>query len=224
MDIQLALKSKKIAELTHDEVRDRLRHVFVMVYSITGFKVPDKDDGKLLTVAMSNELKNFYGGLTMDEVSLCFEMGAKEHYGEFMGLNVRTFVKWLKAYKTSDMRYKAIQNVTAIALPPPSEEYNKVAMQKMAQRYFDDYKESGDFGDSAVMVYQFLQTEQIITQTPEYKRKIMAQIRSTLPIDKSKPIQNILHEDRVKLEAQRVCLKNYFQDLLDMDEDLKDMF
>ena len=98
----------------------------------------------VFTAKLAADLRENYSYLTLDEVSFCFELGAKEEYGEIMGINLRTITKWLKAYKTSELRYRAKLAVEAQkkALPPVSEAYNLQAENRFLQNSFRRYKES----------------------------------------------------------------------------------
>ena len=60
-------------------------------YIMAGFKVPEADDLAILTAKLTSDLFESYRFLTYGEVSLCFELGIKGEYGDFMGLNMRTF-------------------------------------------------------------------------------------------------------------------------------------
>lgn len=75
---------------------------------LVGFAPPKENDIALLTTKLPADLQESYPSLTLPEVALCFELGAKGEYGDFMGLNLRTITRWLKAYQTSDLRYRAV--------------------------------------------------------------------------------------------------------------------
>ena len=70
--------------------------------------MPREEDMLIIAAKLCSELQESFPSLTFGEVSLCFELGAKGEYGEFMGLNMRTFARWLKAYRTSELRYRAV--------------------------------------------------------------------------------------------------------------------
>lgn len=216
MNIELALKSKKIAELTFEEVRERVRNILAATFFIAGYKPPEERDGKALTEKLTSDLISDFGGLTMDEVAICFEMGAKESFGEFMGLNMRTFTKWLKSYKTSDVRYNAVKNSNQPSLSQSTESGSRESMLAIARRYFESYKETKEFGDLGVTVYQFLQKEKIINQSPEFKIKVVADVDKVT----DKRLPKDLRHSKIINHAQIVCLKKFFDSLIEMEMDL----
>lgn len=219
MNIQLALHSSKIADLSYEEVRERVRIILSSTFFLAGYKPPEKADGKLMTEKLSNDLIADFGGLTLDEVAICFEMGVKDQYGEFMGLNIRTFTKWLKAYRQSDQRYKAVTESTQQALPPPSEDYSLERLNEMALRYFESYKETGEFGDCGIQVYQHLQKCGVITHSKEFKLKVISDIDRVT----SNKLSDDIRRAKIINHAQVVCLKRFFQDLVEMDEELSNL-
>ena len=99
--LALAIQARRISDCTSDEVLNRVSTMLRQTYAIAGFKSPEPTDLAVFTAKLASDLRENYSYLTLDEVSFCLELGAKEEYGEIMGINLRMITKWLKAYKTA---------------------------------------------------------------------------------------------------------------------------
>ena len=142
-------------------------------------------------------------------------MGAKEEYGEIMGINLRMITKWLKAYKTSELRYRAKLAVEAEkkALPPVSEAYNLQAENRFLQNSFRRYKESGSMERvMSVKVYQTLQERGIIHNTREEKYHAISLFERWKPASGAWMPEE-MRQSRIKTLAQEWLLKQYFDSI-----------
>lgn len=225
--IALALKSEKISDIPVEILVRQVTGLLSSVYMMTGFSAPNPNDLGAMAAKITSDLKQFHAGLSIKELSVCFECGSKDEYGEFMGINVRTITKWIKAYKTSEKRYKTIVALdkTKQALPAPGKEYGEQKMKEMAVRYFEDYKRSGDPGFACVTVYQFLQSIGVINHSPEVKITALKKAKSMLLISKnSLAMPSDVLEFRAKSEAQKGLLCSFFEELINMGIDLHEMF
>lgn len=103
-----ALAEPRIATLTSEYLIGQIARLLAQIYILVGFQIPAREDMTVITAKLCSELQESFPTLTYGEVSLCFELGAKGEYGDFMGLNMRTFIRWLKCYKMSDFRYRQV--------------------------------------------------------------------------------------------------------------------
>ena len=92
-------KEQRIESYTTDVLLTRVSMLLRQTYVLVGFQTPDENDLAIITAKLTSDLFESYRYLTCGEVSLCFELGSKGEYGEFMGLNMRTFTRWLKVRK-----------------------------------------------------------------------------------------------------------------------------
>lgn len=106
--LRQALGDRRIAAYSVEELLPAVNTVLLQAYVLVGFTPPKSADVALLTSKLAADLQESYPFLTLRELSLCFELGAKGEYGDFMGLNLRTFTRWLKTYQTSELRYRAV--------------------------------------------------------------------------------------------------------------------
>lgn len=215
--LEMALRQPPIIRFDSEFVTNRMIDLLSETYVLLGFKTPTKEEVYVLAAKLVSDIYENCSFLRLEEISICFELGAQEQFGDYVGLNYRTFHKWLKAYKTSDLRYRVIkqmeQEKEVKALPAVSREYNEQKMNQLIIRRFHEYKNCPDLEiPLASILYQDLQSRGFIRNSLEEKLSAMAQFSRWRP-------QNNLHvsEDyrqaMIKLKAQEWLLKQYFNSL-----------
>ena len=95
--LERAARGMRIADLPREALIDRLSGILSGTYILVGFQIPAISDITLLTAKLATDLLESYASLSVEEVELCFELGARGQYGDFAGLNLRTFHRWLGA-------------------------------------------------------------------------------------------------------------------------------
>ena len=216
--MRMAFQTPRIIDMTPRDLSAFITSQIVQSYIMVGYQTYNEKDICVLTAKLSSDLQESYPYLHRGEVVICFELGAKGEYGDYSGVNLRTFCKWLKAYKTSDLRYRVIKQIEqekeVKALPAVSREYNEEKMNLLIIRRFHEYKNCPDLEiPLASILYQDLQSRGFIRNSLEEKLNAMAQFSRWRP-------QNTLHiseDDRqamIKLKAQEWLLKQYFNSLV----------
>ena len=216
--MRMAFQTPRIIDMTPRDLSAFITSQIVQSYIMVGYQTYNEKDICVLTAKLSSDLQESYPYLHRGEIVICFELGAKGEYGDYSGVNLRTFCKWLKAYKTSDLRYRVIkqmeQEKEVKALPAVSREYNEEKMNLLIIRRFHEYKNCPDLEiPLASILYKDLQSRGFIRNSLEEKLNAMAQFSRWRP-------QNTLHiseNDRqamIKLKAQEWLLKQYFNSLV----------
>ena len=216
--MRMAFQTPRIIDMTPRDLSAFITSQIVQSYIMVGYQTYNEKDICVLTAKLSSDLQESYPYLHRGEIVICFELGAKGEYGDYSGVNLRTFCKWLKAYKTSDLRYRMIkqmeQEKEVKALPAVSREYNEEKMNLLIIRRFHEYKNCPNLEiPLASILYQDLQSRGFIRNSLEEKLNAMAQFSRWRP-------QNTLHiseDDRqamIKLKAQEWLLKQYFNSLV----------
>lgn len=215
--MRMAFQTPRITDIMPKDLTDFASAQIIQCYIIVGYLTYDEKDISVLAAKLCSDLRESYPYLHRGEIVICFELGAKGEYGDYTGVNLRTFCKWLKAYKTSDLRYRVIKQIeqekVVKALPAVSREYNEQKMNQLIIRRFHEYKNCPDLEiPLASILYQDLQSRGFIRNSLEEKLSAMAQFSRWRP-------QNNLHvsEDyrqaMIKLKAQEWLLKQYFNSL-----------
>lgn len=216
--MRMAFQTPRIIDMTPRDLSPFITSQIVQSYIMVGYQTYNEKDICVLTAKLSSDLQESYPYLHRGEIVICFELGAKGEYGDYTGVNLRTFCKWLKGYKTSDLRYRVIKQIEqekeVKALPAVSREYNEQKMNQLIIRRFHEYKNCPDLEiPLASILYQDLQSRGFIRNSLEEKLSAMAQFSRWRP-------QNNLHvsEDyrqaMIKLKAQEWLLKQYFNSLV----------
>ena len=216
--MRMAFQTPRITDIMPKDLTDFASAQIIQCYIIVGYLTYNEKDISILAAKLCSDLRESYPYLHRGEIVICFELGAKGEYGDYSGVNLRTFCKWLKAYKTSDLRYRVIkqmeQEKEVKALPAVSREYNEEKMNLLIIRRFHEYKNCPDLEiPLASILYQDLQSRGFIRNSLEEKLNAMAQFSRWRP-------QNTLHiseDDRqamIKLKAQEWLLKQYFNSLV----------
>ena len=216
--MRMAFQTPRITDIMPKDLTDFASAQIIQCYIIVGYLTYNEKDISILAAKLCSDLRESYPYLHRGEIVICFELGAKGEYGDYSGVNLRTFCKWLKAYKTSDLRYRMIkqmeQEKEVKALPAVSREYNEEKMNLLIIRRFHEYKNCPDLEiPLASILYQDLQSRGFIRNSLEEKLNAMAQFSRWRP-------QNTLHiseDDRqamIKLKAQEWLLKQYFNSLV----------
>ena len=216
--MRMAFQTPRITDIMPKDLTDFASAQIIQCYIIVGYLTYNEKDISILAAKLCLDLRESYPYLHRGEIVICFELGAKGEYGDYSGVNLRTFCKWLKAYKTSDLRYRMIkqmeQEKEVKALPAVSREYNEEKMNLLIIRRFHEYKNCPDLEiPLASILYQDLQSRGFIRNSLEEKLNAMAQFSRWRP-------QNTLHiseDDRqamIKLKAQEWLLKQYFNSLV----------
>lgn len=180
----VALQSTKISEMKKGDVKNLLLDIISKTYYDGGIPMPGTDDRsqtvaiRLLTDALYEELQQFKF-LRIEEVRITFKNGVRGEYGEFFGLNIRTFYSWLKAWQFDEKRRAA-----ALALKSANErEYAPVmtdaeserAWKETILRQFTKFKATGVL-DCAFPnhLYGVLVQRGLINFTREEKETLLA--------------------------------------------------
>lgn len=103
-----SLSSERIEDISIEQLTQSVSQLIAQTCtSWSATRRTNERDIGILAAKLSSDLRESYAYLTFPEVSLA-ELGAKGTFGDYTGVNLRTFSRWLKAYKTSDLRYHAV--------------------------------------------------------------------------------------------------------------------
>lgn len=222
--LQQAINGHRVMICKPETLLPAVNRILLQTYVLVGFTPPKKEDVALLTTKLAADLQESYPSLTLHEIALCFELGAKGEYGDFMGLNMRTFTRWLKSYQTSEMRYKAVvereQAKARSALPPVSEAYKEERERAFLHSVFEHYRAGYPIERLyPARVYRSLQARGIIADSLDDKRAAMHQAAGYRPAGTMK-IDEDTRLSLVKQQAMTLLLKRFFDRLIAKGGDL----
>lgn len=129
-------------------------NVVSMVHAKTGDK--GAIDSNILTFQTNEllgELNGKLGQLTEAEIIKAFENGYRGEYGNFFGLNAKTYHNWLKSFLEAELRASAwLEYLSLIEQqnkPEMTKEEHRIKNIETCKRYFNEYKQTGRLGQLA---------------------------------------------------------------------------
>lgn len=208
------------------------------------------DDLVFLSHELVKIIKTRYRNITQNELIVVFEKGLFGDYGEYFGLNIRSFEQWIKSYYYSEDRIKHIQNkYNSNQLQASCEitesEKNK-ALKYAFNKRVNEYKQGLYINDFGNVVYDFLDKNGKVKLSKEFKKELFEKAKRIKLSDYKKelyktkddlriPIANIIKDiesnqsntnDKIVCEAKRLALFHVFKELeksndLDFDKIIK---
>ncbi|MBB5621597.1 hypothetical protein HDE69_002658 [Pedobacter cryoconitis] len=142
-----------------------------------GFKLPGDADLDVLVHEITKSIRSTYKQLRKEELEICFANGIRGVYGEFMGLSVVSFEKFIIRYLASDYRIKLGKTLPKAELPSPSRELTRQDRINFAQKAYEKFKIAGSYDDLGNIIYNFLDSEKLIPFTTPEKFGILEQAR-----------------------------------------------
>lgn len=174
--VKTALQTIRIGAIQETEIRRSLGVIVSRVYALRGMSI-EVEDLKFTIRELSQSVSERFPGLSIEEVNIALDKGVKGDYGEYFGLNVVTFLSWIKAYYESDLRIrvqdelqpKQIANVRTYT----DEEIRAMSVNNAVSAY-NSFIESGKMPmitAFSARIYDFLVSEGVIIDTAEKKRE-----------------------------------------------------
>lgn len=217
--IAQALAEQPMSDYEKNDLATRLLEILSHLYMLVGHNLPQPYDLSVIANKLAINLKRDYATLTLGEVRICLELGVEGQYGEFRVLSITAYSAWLKQYKISDLRYRAVlkrhRDLQLQALPPITKAYNQSAEDRMLLRSYANY--CADYPLDRMLpgrLYRILQQRGLINDTPAEKREAMKLFAHWKP-ETSLPMneETLLHFR--KNRAMEMLLQRYFDKLRD---------
>lgn len=233
----VALTSGKFLDMNKQEGVKILADIISKIQFEAGQMMSEKD--KFLNAElMHDEIKTNFSFIRTEEIRLAFANGVRGEYGEFYGLNIKTFYSWLKNYQTSEKRRLELAKLKTEKEEPvvDKSEARRIYWQKIAKD-IQKFKETGNFEPfMPLKMFRAFWNQGLIRITKAeaevYKNQAMDLIRKER--DKYlKPVTKKEHQRKLSLNAlisafesnqltneqdilikeraAELCLKDYFK-------------
>lgn len=234
-------KVRQAGDITED-----LFVILASLYLSAGQKVPEAQALKVIAGIFEKDIRENFASLTLAEITHAVNQGLRESDVPHIS-NVNLY-KWVKNYMNHPDRLYALQKAKQLALPPkskPTDQEILVLNIKVLTLCFDNYKKYGHLQDFGNACYDFLDQQGILNYTPEKKRTFFqaakvslareaetrSLVKGTLEAmrEASKLIEELAkheenHKGRIIGEAKRLALKEYFNNLIEMDQHISEFF
>ena len=192
-----------------------------------GWKLPEDNDVKLLVNEIAGSIVRDYKQIRKAEIGIAFSKGIRGEYGEFMGLSVVTFEKFIIGYLASDYRAALGKSLPVAEMPAPTKELSREDRMEWAKTAYETFKEKGFYDDYGNQIYEFLDKEGLIPFTPSEKFELLDQARqeeyrrlqNPLSVKEArefnKQIEALMTDNQKLLpRTKKLALNKYFQILL----------
>jgi len=202
-----------------------LAHV-VKSFNHVGFRLPEKKEMDLLINEVTTSIQTNYKTLRKEEISTAFAKGIRGEYGEFMGLSVVSFEKFIIGYLASDYRANLGKTLPAAELPAPSKELTRQDRIDFAKIAFEKFKQTGYYNDLGNIVYAFLDSEKLIPFTTPEKFEMLeearkaeyARLQNPLSVHEARrfniEIEGLINSnEKIIPQSKRIALNRYFKRL-----------
>ena len=223
-------------------ITSELSRILTAAYAVTGQK---PKDFKQTVHMVERDIHEKFPGMTLPEVSYAIEQGVRGEYTEVTAINVSNIYKWLKGYRQSSDRAMAIRKLQqglglkqVAAKGTLTEGEKKDILRKGAIRKFCEYRKTGRLQDFGSSTYNYLAAEGHISLTKERKKEIYAEAVKDLSteaemrskgatsrherMEAESMIKKILNNgDAAIARAKLMSLRQYYDDLIEMGEELK---
>jgi len=233
-----ALSSCKVYESDELSISKCLMTSVKLAYDITGFKCTQENMDSIVSL-LPGEIISNCPFVRIDEIPIAVKKGCYGEFGEFMGINVATIVKFVKGYYNSEKRAKIIleNKPSEQEKTPASKEQIKAEEDDIIRKSFEKFLDSGFYNDMGNHIYNKLDERGIINLSNERKNRIMDRAMESLK-SKNNPNLAISKEEKRKLdkeivkilsgtpeaksmiirEAKQLALMEFFNDLAELGE------
>jgi hypothetical protein len=140
--VKTAVSSKRIMLLTDEEIKKLCHSIIYNSFVFCGFKGSENEDTVTFqTLQLISLLKKDFKHFGTQEIELAFKYGVRNKFGQFMGLNPRTYFQFLSGYESLEERIEAKQKELIVSSEPVlSKEQKDEILLSFARRYFEEYK------------------------------------------------------------------------------------
>lgn len=238
-----ALNSPKIIDSDFKEFAVAVSAAIEQAVFYLGLNKTD-EDRDMLKMAAVNDCQTTFKLLTIAEVALALQNGVRGQYGEVRGMAPKDIYYWLNSYQLDSIRLACKKELAAkqeVSSEPSDEEILEIQTYNI-NKAWNDFKRDGYFHDHGNVIYNILDRNKKITFSAEEKKQFMHVAKSQLlkTHDPNKHIGDDLkmkevmkiaesiradeNNIRIIAEAKRLAVDKFFQNLVDNNIELWDLF
>lgn len=236
--IQTILSSPRAIEANADELKYVLTQAMAKAFAYMGAKTTDKQaDITYMVQNMPAEVVANLPAIRLSEIPVAINRGVLGQFGEFYGLNIATFMRFLISHYQSEQRLQAVKTHLATnatiqnqTTAPTEAEMQTTRLNRIATA-FEQYKTRGHYDDHGSLVFDNINKLGKIPFSPARETQILEQARlnlierysrvSNYPDQRATlraTLNNILNGDAPNLiitEAKRIALFELFDGLIE---------
>lgn len=237
-----AMSSAKICDLPQIEVDTVLMTAVHRAYKDKGQTVMC-DDMDYIVDNLCERVLSSCPYIRIAELPIAIEKGILGDYGDYFGLNVITFVSFIKKHYASSKRAELAKQSKSSedenTIPPIEEQ--KRTQREVIIKSFESFKKYGVYTDYGNYIYRSLKQMNAFNFSEEKqkeflsksKKKVISSLQADMiqkPHERNK-IKKILEDvelmqeegkTMVYKEALQIALMSFFTDLVEMDQEVTD--
>jgi hypothetical protein len=232
--LTIALQSPRACDAPPAQLEQALAKAMAKAFADMGLKTDDRhDEITYLVQNMPAEVLRNLPNIRLDEITVAINRGILQQFGEYYGLNVATFMRFLTAHYQSEQRLAAIkarQTIIPERENPTPEVLHQNRLNRM-QIAFNQYKTKGYYNDYGSLVFDAINAMGKIPFDTTREAQILAQAKQNLvnrysrismyPDERAglrSTLNSIMHGEAANLiliEAKRITLFELFDGLIE---------
>lgn len=183
------MASKRISEQPKKELFEEIKAAVKTAYQNNGDKQPEPAEAEFLINGLMDYVWEYHPGYRAGELKKAIDLGSAGHYGEFWGLNKRSFTKFIlehvKAYPVNQ-EAKVATNAQASTSQRPGPEQEFKRLKQITIDAYNRYQ-TGKIVNSYGIVYKFLTDFNFLKLTKEQKQEIYTEATEFINLQESQP-------------------------------------
>lgn len=234
-----ALQSPRACDAKPAQLEHVLAQAMAKAFADMGLKVDERrDEVTYLVQNMPAEVMRSLPCIRLNEIPVAINRGILQQFGEFYGLNVVTFMRFLIAHYQSEQRLAAIKanlaSATVIAekAAPKPAEILQTRLNRIAYA-FNKYKNDGHYNDYGSLVFDSINAMGKIPFGTKREAQILEQAKQNLinrysrvslyPDERANlraTLNKVMHGEAPNLiltEAKRIALFELFDGLIEQE-------
>lgn len=241
-EIALASCEKKVKEYNLKDITVLISSLIYKTHAECG-TMADNNNINITIDSFIKDVRNYNTNISFQEIELSFRNGYKGEYGEWFGLNNKTYFQWINGYTQSVKRRETIKKRQELLNPPPrvlSDQEKKKIIHEGCLKVFEEFKLKGSVMDMGNVNYNYLDSLGIFQWAKGRKFDFIRQAQDILKgenqsaweackdIIERQAIRNAMADinnaqsTQVISMAKRIGLNEYFKCLVEVGEELKD--
>lgn len=239
--IVLASRGAKIKDIKKKEIANVITDLVGASFVVLNQQKMLPEDRLILEQQVVGDITRDFQNLSLEDIKEAFHLGVRGQFKskpeDVVFISVATIYSWLRSYKEG-MRREAMKKQIEFLnkkeketkeLTDQEKEEKAKEFLKYCIQAFEEYKTSKSIYDPVNAIYYALEGAGVIRFTKERKDKIYAQAIEHLKITEDKSFRVLLErgakeaKTRAKVLAAQMALKIFFDELIEMEMELKDL-
>jgi hypothetical protein len=170
------LKLEMVSQLPKLAVFNIVLASVARAYIDLNLKATSDEDRAYLVNELTNNIIKYHPAIRLNEIPDAIALGIRGRFGEFYGLSVIAFERFIEQYLLSDKRTRMVKELPVVdpTKPVPSLQTQFEMAKQLAMLAFERKKEGKDISGTSTTVYNFLDKLNLLQFTISEKKDMMA--------------------------------------------------